>query len=177
MRKPTILNYIDINEDGTLFNNKTGKNIGHPIGKKFYITLPVYGTVSRDWLVASAFCEKALNNEGKPYDNYRVIHKNGNSLDDRAENLEWLPIIKKPKKEVNKDPNKPKRVRFSYDDREFYVIDTFRKDWEVFDTIADIARAYQISPYTVRSHLRYKRPFKGKYLVTDDICDTIYYTT
>ena len=171
MKRKKILDYFEVREDGTVYNCKTRKLIGFIIGNKRYVALPGYGTVAIDFLVASAFCEKPLDNEGKPYDDYKIIHKNGDTLDDTASNLAWIPVLNKSS--VITPKLKPPEDSLE----EYYLIDTFNRDWETFDTLKEVANRLECSLQTVRFYLKTKKLFRCKYIISAEICDTLNYTS
>ena len=90
----TFLDRYEIHRDGTVFSTITNKPLRGGRNSKGYLTVSLYdGSVPKKprsylihRLVAEAYLGKA------PEDRPHINHKNGNKLDNRAENLEYTNI-------------------------------------------------------------------------------------
>lgn len=91
---PTFLDRYEIRRDGTIFSTITNKTLRGGRNSKGYLTVSLYdGSVPKKprsylihRLVAEAYLGKA------PDDRPHINHKNGDKLDNRAENLEYTNI-------------------------------------------------------------------------------------
>jgi hypothetical protein len=78
---PSILGY-EVSDSGVVRNKETGHEMAQRVSWKYLSTTVKHKDYRVHRLVAEAFCEKS---EGK----HVVNHKDGNKMNNHADNLEW----------------------------------------------------------------------------------------
>lgn len=163
--------------DGTIYNKKTGKNVGYKNGKKNYVTLPKCGSMPSDWIIATVFLKKPLKEDGTEYEKYKVIHKDGNSLNDNPDNLEWqYPLGKRKNSKGITNIFTKEEPKMAEEKIEVFVIDCFGKVWDTYDNLEEIAERFDCDISTIRGHLASGKMFRYRYIITKKVSDTIRYT-
>lgn len=115
MRKQVIINgektHYEIYDDGRVVNTKNNNTLKGSIQhgyKSYYLTGNGWKkAVSAHRLVAEAFLD---NPENLPV----VHHKNGDKLDNRVENLEWVSYSKNSTEIIRTVPRTNKRPKYAY---------------------------------------------------------------
>jgi len=163
-------------ENGKIFDKNLKEKKGTPIRRKKGGSVLVTSFAGRpfriDKIVALCFKEIPFRYSGYDINYMKVKHKDGNGLNSSIENLEFDASQKVDLafRRINRILEKEEIVK-----NEFYILDIVTKDYEIYNSVQNIADAFGVTTTKIRKHMNERRVLKEKYLVFKKIEDLYEY--